>query len=836
VVDSSGKSAAPRLYTLSNAVLVLLATFFSLAIFNGWALDLLGLPINPWPVLALVLLELGAAVLVVVRRRAIAVQFDGVEFIAFVFLVGATTGYSIYPSLPSLVPPTHHYDAVPHTVLPMYIVESQALPHIFAAWAKPYFPPGYPVGTALAVALVSEWLGRSPIQTLHPFISLILGLTAGLVFCFIRRLLPSTPIAFVATLLLFTAWDYFPGFISDRYFSAQLFAQFYALLVFFYLIDYWHAPDLVWVSLILASLATVLFSHPTPLVAPVLAVGLVLALRFLKARKEAIVHGAIIALGLGLVTLFYVLPRLGAWAAQAGYGEAAALTLNSIGIFLPSLGAAGLYLAARAAWRGKFSIVFLLAFGVLAQPVTLFIGHLFFPGFSSYYFEKSIYLLIYPLAMFAALALTQLAERAARHLSARKLQTVLRGIAVAALPVIFFAFPPRPFAPLTGSELEMAQWAKGKFAPDTLAVVSPIREDGYWVHVVVFEEYPSTPSNAAYYNLGSMSYDEWRGNPGAPDYALIRNIEHLSLDSSVSIVHQIGESAVVYKPRAALPSPPTRQYETERRVGDMFDLVGYDLADPVPLGDPITVTLYWRPLRWPADRMSMFIQVLDPSGNVPARTEKEMFQGKFPTQRWPIGKVTADTWKLSLPADILPGAYVLEVAVFSKLTGQRLEVDAPDGTRADRIELGPVHLTVPAPTSVELAAAQKADAWFGEQIALRAFALGRTAVNSGGVVDLDLYWQCISPVEQDYTVFVHLLDSAGHLVAQVDTPPQNGTYPTSAWRSGEMIKDPYHLLIPRGLVPGTYSIEVGLYTAANMKRVPVGGTDHFILPQPIMVK
>jgi len=35
----------------------------------------------------------------------------------------------------------------------------------------------------------------------------------------------------------------------------------------------------------------------------------------------------------------------------------------------------------------------------------------------------------------------------------------------------------------------------------------------------------------------------------------------------------------------------------------------------------------------------------------------------------------------------------------------------------------------------------------------------------------------VSVLDQDYTVFVHLLDSSGKLIAQADSQPRSGTYP-----------------------------------------------------------
>ena len=85
---------------------------------------------------------------------------------------------------------------------------------------------------------------------------------------------------------------------------------------------------------------------------------------------------------------------------------------------------------------------------------------------------------------------------------------------------------------------------------------------------------------------------------------------------------------------------------------------------------------------------------------------------------------------------------------------------------------------------------------------------------------LDLAWQAVAPDGRDYTVFVHLLDGAGELVAQSDGPPQGGAYPTSIWSAGEQVADTRALALPGDLPPGEYTLFVGLYDPASGARLP----------------
>ena len=56
---------------------------------------------------------------------------------------------------------------------------------------------------------------------------------------------------------------------------------------------------------------------------------------------------------------------------------------------------------------------------------------------------------------------------------------------------------------------------------------------------------------------------------------------------------------------------------------------------------------------------------------------------------------------------------------------------------------------------------------------------------------------------------------------QADAMPRGGTYPTTRWRPGEVVVDPYEIVLPEGLADGEYEIEVGLYVGETGQRLAV---------------
>ena len=99
------------------------------------------------------------------------------------------------------------------------------------------------------------------------------------------------------------------------------------------------------------------------------------------------------------------------------------------------------------------------------------------------------------------------------------------------------------------------------------------------------------------------------------------------------------------------------------------------------------------------------------------------------------------------------------------------------------------------------------DTWVGFlENALLGYDLERESASPGGVVSLTLYWQALASLDDDYTVFVHLLGehnpaTNGPLWAGHDGQPDGGRYPTSRWQSGEIVRDDYLITIPENSRP-----------------------------------
>jgi hypothetical protein len=104
-------------------------------------------------------------------------------------------------------------------------------------------------------------------------------------------------------------------------------------------------------------------------------------------------------------------------------------------------------------------------------------------------------------------------------------------------------------------------------------------------------------------------------------------------------------------------------------------------------------------------------------------------------------------------------------------------------------------------------------------------AAGQIEVQAGDILTFALLWRAEQVVEQDYTVFVQVLDQSGQLQGQVDRPPVGGFRQTSTWKAGEVIDDRYGLALPRDIAPGRYWLIAGLYLPSSGERLAVSTAD-----------
>ncbi|MDW8325381.1 MAG: hypothetical protein RMK99_02340 [Anaerolineales bacterium] len=218
-------------------------------------------------------------------------------------------------------------------------------------------------------------------------------------------------------------------------------------------------------------------------------------------------------------------------------------------------------------------------------------------------------------------------------------------------------------------------------------------------------------------------------------------------------------------------------------------------------GAPLVVTLYWRAERPITQDLQLFTQVLDRHNQMVAGVHDWPLRGTYRPNAWRASEWVPLSYMFEMPADLPPGEYRLFTGVFDIVHQRRIPlIGGEDAAFVTRLK---------APLSAPpFEPARPSRAEFGGMLRLRGYTL-----TSGGV---RLLWQAIRPPDFNYTLFVHALDSAGNLIAQADTEPLGGQYPTSLWDAGETVP----MDVPLSLPPETASVRLGWYRWDTGARLP----------------
>jgi mannosyltransferase len=109
----------------------------------------------------------------------------------------------------------------------------------------------------------------------------------------------------------------------------------------------------------------------------------------------------------------------------------------------------------------------------------------------------------------------------------------------------------------------------------------------------------------------------------------------------------------------------------------------------------------------------------------------------------------------------------------------------------------------------------------GDKVTLLGYSFLSEEVYAGDTLQVTLFWQALTTLDERYVVFIHVLDDGGYIVGQRDTEPGGGAMLTTTWQPGQTIADNYGILISHGTPPGEYQIEVGMYALDSGARLPV---------------
>jgi hypothetical protein len=242
-------------------------------------------------------------------------------------------------------------------------------------------------------------------------------------------------------------------------------------------------------------------------------------------------------------------------------------------------------------------------------------------------------------------------------------------------------------------------------------------------------------------------------------------------------------------------------------------------SDSVQPGGLVEVSLYWRALEPVEEDPVAFIQILGRGADPIAGDDAYPGRGNFPASLWEPGVIYHDRYVFQIAPDAKAPTIIALHAGLHWLGGPRLAALYPSGD------------LVPQPALLDLAALRPVEplsestaypvgARVGDAITLVGYDLSAEEIGAGGTLAVTLVWRADAIPEGDYTVFVHLVDEGGKLVAQDDRPPLGNEYRTSFWGPGDVVRDTYYLALEPDSEPCACTLQVGMYDPDAGVRLP----------------
>jgi hypothetical protein len=266
-----------------------------------------------------------------------------------------------------------------------------------------------------------------------------------------------------------------------------------------------------------------------------------------------------------------------------------------------------------------------------------------------------------------------------------------------------------------------------------------------------------------------------------------------------------------YARQAAQPVanlPPTA-VQVGLDFGGIARLVAYEIdRQTISPGEALHVVLYWQPLAPIEQGLTSYVHLTDLRANLLGQASGVPAGGQVPTLSWRPGQIVVDPYTVFVDSSAqAPIVMRVEAGLFDpqnyEFINAKDDAGQPVSSRITETRVIP-------PVSPSGSPAHPLGANFAGLVSL----IGYDLLPDPPAIAL--YWQAQASMDEDYSVFVHMLDANGELVGQMDGQPLQGDYPTTWWSPGEVIVD--RRSAP-AVAPGEYRLLVGWYRLSDGSRL-----------------
>lgn len=278
--------------------------------------------------------------------------------------------------------------------------------------------------------------------------------------------------------------------------------------------------------------------------------------------------------------------------------------------------------------------------------------------------------------------------------------------------------------------------------------------------------------------------------------------------------------APMYRPPTLLDAvamPTTMQVAQPFVFGDAIQLLGYRQPQPkVAAGTFAPITLYWRVIKPVTADYVLNVEAFEANGRSLGRSAQvHPGDGTFPSSRWRAGDTFAQTVFVSV-GDAEATRVTFRLNWLDSQTRQTLIApEAAPKVGAVAVGPNPILMAGKAVPQAQLTAPN------GTKGTIDLIDSQRQVLSD--TLALTLTWQAKANALPPATVFVHVIDAQGKLVAQFDSPMRGGAYPSEVWSDGEVVRDGLTVSGLAVLPRGEYRVFVGVYDPQTGQRWAVTG-------------
>lgn len=252
-------------------------------------------------------------------------------------------------------------------------------------------------------------------------------------------------------------------------------------------------------------------------------------------------------------------------------------------------------------------------------------------------------------------------------------------------------------------------------------------------------------------------------------------------------------------------------------------------------GYPVLLTTWWQVLRPPGAAQ---VQLRLIGRREVIGDPLPLGPTTYPASVWQTGTVIRQPLGLTLPEDLPPGQYHLQMRICSpaemdwSVSGHRQTLTILERWLGSQVVLHGewadilvIQVEARPHTYVPPLLRTRRDARFSDVLRLRGYQITSTHLKPGDSAQLTVYWQALQQIDRRYAAFNHLLQADGTLIWQKDSWPQAGLYTTERWRAGEVVAESYTIVIPPETPPGNYTLYTGLYDPNTIVRLAAVDTN-----------